>query len=300
MTITADLPLDLAPTVRAACDLSAGESASREKGTVLISLATFASLLGLWFVATRFEWASPLFLPSPAEVAAQFRAVAQDGYAEGTLLTHLGSSLGRIGMALALAIVVGVPLGLAMGLNRWVRGVFSVPIDLYWGLPPLAYLPLLIIWLGIDETSKIVLLTLATLRRSAFPPRRACAPYRSSASTPPFRSAPTVCRYSPAIILPSALPEIFTGLRIADRRGAVDAGGRRADRGEIGPRLHDHVGRELPRHRYCLRRADRHRRACFQPLGRHALAGAAARALEGQALISFEFQVGRNVHVESP
>ena len=166
MTVTADFPLDLAPAVRKRPGSPSAKTPG-EKGTGFIGLATFAALVGFWFAASHFEWASPLFLPSPAEVAAQFRVVAQDGYAEGTLVTHLGSSLWRIGMALALAIVVGVPLGLSMGMNRWVRGVFSVPIDLYWGLPPLAYLPLLIIWLGIDETSKVLLLTLDQLAQAA-------------------------------------------------------------------------------------------------------------------------------------
>ena len=76
----------------------------RHKAPSPISLVTLAVLVALWFAATHFGWASPLFLPSPAEVALQFQAVARDGYAEGTLLTHLGSSLGRIGLALAIAI----------------------------------------------------------------------------------------------------------------------------------------------------------------------------------------------------
>ncbi|WP_292125743.1 ABC transporter permease subunit, partial [Mesorhizobium sp.] len=86
----------------------------------------------------------------------------------GTLLDHTLASLGRIAAALGIGIFVGIPLGLLMGLNRWVKGIFSVPIDLYWGLPPLAYLPLLIIWLGIGETSKIVLLSLSTFAPICF------------------------------------------------------------------------------------------------------------------------------------
>ncbi len=48
-----------------------------------------------------------------------------------------------------------------MGLNRWAKGIFDTPIEFYWPLPPLAYLPLMIIWLGIGETSKVTLLVLA-------------------------------------------------------------------------------------------------------------------------------------------
>ena len=69
MTVTADLPLDLAPVVRRR-PASRIAKPSPEKGTLLIGIATFAALVGLWFAASHFHWASPLFLPSPAEVAA--------------------------------------------------------------------------------------------------------------------------------------------------------------------------------------------------------------------------------------
>ena len=214
MTVTTDLPLDSAPTIRKRPNPRAAKPAG-EKGTLAIGFVTLAVLVGFWFAASHFGWASSLFLPSPAEVAAQFQAVAFDGYAEGTLLTHLLSSLGRIGTALAVAIVVGVPLGLSMGMNRWMRGIFSVPIDLYWGLPPLAYLPLLIIWLGIDETSKVLLLTLATFAPICFSAQagvRSVPVERINAAR--SLGAGRIQLFT-TIILPSALPEILTGVRIA-------------------------------------------------------------------------------------
>lgn len=214
MTATADIPLDLAPVVRR-WPATRPAKPSREKGTFLIGLVTLAALLGLWFATSYFEWASPLFLPSPAEVAAQFRIVAEDGYAGGTLVTHLGSSLWRIGLALAIAITIGVPLGLTMGLNRWVRGIFSVPIDLYWGLPPLAYLPLLIIWLGIDETSKVLLLTLATFAPICFSAQAGVRSVPGERINAARSLGANRLQIFSTIILPSALPEILTGLRIA-------------------------------------------------------------------------------------
>ena len=212
MSLSAELPLELAPTVSSAPSRA---SKSATQGTVLISLVTLAVLVALWFAATHFGWASPLFLPSPAEVALQFQAVARDGYAEGTLLTHLGSSLGRIGLALAIAILVGIPLGLAMGLNRWMRGVLTVPIDLYWGLPPLAYLPLLIIWLGIGESSKVLLLTLATFAPICFSAQAGVRSVPSERINAALSLGGTHRQIFTSIVLPSALPEILTGIRIA-------------------------------------------------------------------------------------
>lgn len=215
MTITADLPLDLAPTIRARPPRRTAKPVPAEKGTMLIGLATLAILVGLWFAASYFRWTSPLFLPSPAEVVTQFRAVATDGYAEGTLLAHLGSSLWRICMALAIATLIGIPVGLLMGLNRWVRGIFSVPIDLYWGLPPLAYLPLMIIWLGIGETSKILLLTLSTFAPVCFSAQAGVRSVPVERINAALSLGANRWQIFTSIILPSALPEILTGFRIA-------------------------------------------------------------------------------------
>jgi len=213
MTITADAPIELAPALRGLPRRRAARPVA--EGTIVISLSTLVALAGLWFAASHFGWASPLFLPSPEEVAVQFQAVAQDGYAEGTLLTHLLSSLWRIGLALAFAIVVAVPLGLSMGLNRWMRGIFSVPIDLYWGLPPLAYLPLLIIWLGIGETSKVLLLTLATFAPICFSAQAGVRSVPAERINAALSLGANRRQIFTSIILPSALPEILTGIRIA-------------------------------------------------------------------------------------
>jgi len=117
--------------------------------TARISLVTIVVLLALWQLASSLRLVASLFLPSPGEVLTQFVAVAQDGYANATLWEYLSASLLRISVAAVIALALAIPIGLAMGLNRWAKGVFDPPIEFYWPLPPLAYLPLMIIWLGI-------------------------------------------------------------------------------------------------------------------------------------------------------
>ena len=186
-----------------------------EKSTVTISAATGAALLLLWWLATQAGLVSKLFLPTPAEVLRLAIDIFQDGYANATLWEHVSASLVRILSAAAVAIALGIPVGIFMGLNRWAKGIFDTPIEFYWPLPPLAYLPLMIIWLGIGEASKIVLLALAMF-----------APVVLSAQAG-VRSLP-IERVNAAlslganrwqlftdIVLPSALPEILTGIRIA-------------------------------------------------------------------------------------
>ena len=183
--------------------------------TIVISLATILALLTLWAGATSLHLVSPLFLPTPYEVVTQFVAVYQDGYANATLAEHLGASLFRMAVAAALALGLAIPIGLAMGLNRWAKGIFDPPIEFYWPLPPLAYLPLMIIWLGIGETSKIALLALAMFAPiclSAQAGVRGVPLERVNAALSLGATRWQLFRY---IILPSALPEILTGLRIA-------------------------------------------------------------------------------------
>ncbi len=184
-------------------------------GTFAISTMTLLGLVALWLMATHFHLASPLFLPSPAEVAVQAVAVANDGYANGTLAEHILASLGRVGVSLAFGIGLGVPLGLLMGINRWAKGILSVPIDIYWGLPPLAYLPLLIIWLGIGEASKILLLSLAAFAPICFAAQAGVRSVPQERINAARSLGADALQVFTTIILPSALPEILTGVRIA-------------------------------------------------------------------------------------
>lgn len=83
------------------------------------------------------------------------------GFMDATLWQHLAASLTRIVIALLAAVLLGVPVGIAMGLSPTMRGILDPIIELYRPVPPLAYLPLMVIWFGIGETSKILLIYLA-------------------------------------------------------------------------------------------------------------------------------------------
>jgi taurine transport system permease protein len=186
-----------------------------EGSTVLISVATGLAILGLWWLLAQTGWVPHLFLPTPAEVIRQAQSIWDEGYANATLWEHVSASLARILTAAAIAVLVGIPVGLLMGLNRWAKGVLDTPIEFYWPLPPLAYLPLMIIWLGIGEASKITLLTLAMFAPivlSAQAGVRALPLERVNAA---LSLGGTLWQLFTEVVLPSALPEILTGIRIA-------------------------------------------------------------------------------------
>jgi taurine transport system permease protein len=180
-----------------------------------IGLYSSIGLIAAWAVVSEMHLVPVLFLPSPITVLQQFVVVATDGFSNATLAQHAGTSLFRVLFAFAIAASVGIPLGLAMGVNRWVRGVFDPPISFYWPIPPLAYLPLIIIWLGIGEAAKIALITLAMLAPivvNAQAGVRSVSEGRIQAALSLGASRRQVFFH---VIARGALPEILTGLRIA-------------------------------------------------------------------------------------
>ena len=131
-------------------------------GRVTLSIGTLAVLLSVWWAVAALQLISPLFLPPPQQVLEKLLTIAgPQGFMDATLWQHLAASLTRILLALLAAVLIGIPVGIAMGISPTVRGILDPVIELYRPVPPLAYLPLMVIWFGIGETSKILLIYLA-------------------------------------------------------------------------------------------------------------------------------------------
>ena len=180
-----------------------------------ISALTVVVLLGLWFGVTQAGWVKPLFLPSPGAVWQQFFEYLSGQANDKPLWQHALASLSRVLLAFVLACATAIPLGIAMGVSPWVRGVFDPPLEFYRPLPPLAYLPLIIIWFGIDETPKVLLIYLgcfAPLALAARSGMRSATQEQIHAAHAMGASRWQVIRH---VLLPAALPEILVGMRIA-------------------------------------------------------------------------------------
>ena len=186
----------------------------RAVNVLFYSAAAAVFWLVLWWVAAACEWVPALFLPSPAAVAARFVSTALAGFADATLFQHAGASLFRVLSALFLALIVGVPIGIGMGLSPVLRGLLDPVIEAYRPIPPLAYLPLVVIWFGIGEGPKILLIFLAIL------PAIALSTASGVRSVPAERvNAARTLGATPFgvlrdVVLPNALPEILVGARI--------------------------------------------------------------------------------------
>ncbi|HDX8437281.1 taurine ABC transporter permease TauC [Aeromonas dhakensis] len=206
MSLTLSRPLDPARRIRLRWPLP------RRLG---ISLLTLGALLVLWWLVARLELISPLFLPPPAQVLQQLVTLAgPQGFMDATLWQHLAASLQRILIALAAATLCGVTVGLAMGLSPTLRGMLDPLIELYRPVPPLAYLPLMVIWFGIGETSKVLLIYLAIFAPVAMATLagvQGARQVRLRAARALGANRWQVLWY---VIVPSALPDMLTGLRI--------------------------------------------------------------------------------------
>ncbi|HBI9886056.1 TPA: taurine ABC transporter permease TauC, partial [Escherichia coli] len=182
---------------------------------VTLSIGTLAVLLTVWWTVATLQLISPLFLPPPQQVLEKLLTIAgPQGFMDATLWQHLAASLTRIMLALFAAVLFGIPVGIAMGLSPTVRGILDPIIELYRPVPPLAYLPLMVIWFGIGETSKILLIYLAIfapVAMSALAGVKSVQQVRIRAAQSLGASRAQVLWF---VILPGALPEILTGLRI--------------------------------------------------------------------------------------
>lgn len=180
-----------------------------------ISVVTIAVLLGGWFVITNAGWIKPLFLPSPQAVFQQFMEYLLGTANDKPLWQHFMASILRVSAAFWLAFVTAVPVGIAMGMSRVARGIFDPPIEFYRPLPPLAYLPLIIIWFGIDELPKVLLIFLSCFAPLALAARSGMKSASQEQINAAYSMGATYQQVIRHVILPSALPEILVGMRIA-------------------------------------------------------------------------------------
>lgn len=187
----------------------------RKHRTAIISWSTILALVVVWFAATQFGLVPGILLPSPARVWQTFINISIHGYNGILLWQHYWITMQRLLIAVVFAIVLGIPLGLLSGYIDTVKAVVDPIIQFVRPIPPLAYYTLLILWLGIGETSKVTLLFLAALP----PIYLACYDSVRKVKEEFLQNAASlgadrkqVFRY---IILPASMPDIFTGVRSA-------------------------------------------------------------------------------------
>ena len=177
-------------------------------GAIVIALLT-------WWAVSYFDLVNPLFVPSPGKVWAAFVTIVQDGYKGRSLLAHIGSSMRRLLVAFGFSFSLAVPLGLASGYFKPVRAILDPFIEFYRPLPPLAYYTLIVIWLGIEDGSKVALLFLAGFAPLYLAMVSGVKRVRRDRINAALSLGSSQWQVFTQIVFPSCLPELFTGLRTA-------------------------------------------------------------------------------------
>ena len=186
----------------------------KKHSSLLLSIGSVLAVLALWFAAAALQLIPELFLPSPASVWQKFLEVSRQGFMQATLGQHLAESIGRVFSALTAAVMIGVPVGLWMGLNKWVRAALDPLVELLRPIPPLAYLPLLVIWFGIGETTKILLIFFSILAPVIISTVHGVLSHQQNRERAALSLGATRWQVLRYVILPAALPQILTGIRI--------------------------------------------------------------------------------------
>lgn len=120
----------------------------------LLALASIAGLLLLWWGVTATGLMGTVLLPSPVDVVRSFVKATLDG----SLARNVGISLLRVVEGFGIALVLAVPIGIVMGSSSIARALIDPLVELLRPIPPIAVIPLVILWFGIDELSKVVVI----------------------------------------------------------------------------------------------------------------------------------------------
>jgi ABC-type nitrate/sulfonate/bicarbonate transport system permease component len=134
-------------------DVLGGIQLSKRRRNML-AVASIVAALVLWWIVTAFGLMDKVLLPPPVEVAGAFWRSLWDG----TLAMHVGISLLRVLEGFLIALLIAVPVGVLMGSSQVARGLVEPIVELLRPIPPIAMIPLAILWFGIDELSKVLII----------------------------------------------------------------------------------------------------------------------------------------------
>lgn len=181
-----------------------------------LGIATVLVLASLWYVGTTLTgFINPVRFPRPDEVGAAFKFISTEGYGNGKLHQHIWHSLQLVAMGFGVAVSVGVPLGLLMGYSRRAEALINPAFLLLRPIPPLAWIPLAIVWLGLGDAAKILVIFVAAFVPSVINSytgvRNIEVPVMEASRMLGIKG----WRLVTEVLVPGSLPMIFTGLRLS-------------------------------------------------------------------------------------
>jgi len=181
----------------------------------VIAAGTVAAVLAAWWLLTATQVIPPTRFASPHEVWAALKQIALTGYADARLHEHILHSAKLVLMGFVVAVAAGVPLGLAMGWSARVEALINPTFLLIRPIPPLAWIPLAIVWLGLGDAAKVLVIWFAAFVPSvinSYAGVRSLERHVIEAARMLGVSRWMMVR---EVLIPGAAPHIFTGLRLS-------------------------------------------------------------------------------------
>jgi len=180
----------------------------------IVSFISILATIFFLFLATNLGWIKPLFLPSPQEIVETVIELVEVGYRQVPLQMHILVSLARALFAFAMAGIIGIPIGLLMGFFPVINAILDPFVQFFRPLPKLALIPLVILWFGIGETSKFVLIFMATLLTVIVSAAAAVKGVPENRMRVAKALGVNQYQFFRYVIFPSVLPDLFTGMRV--------------------------------------------------------------------------------------
>jgi NitT/TauT family transport system permease protein len=181
--------------------------------STLISVLSVAAAILFWTAATHTGFLSRNTIPAPNDLVSEFIVLMRQGYSGSPLWEHVVASLGRTLGGLVLAILVGTPLGLLVGYSRTASAILEPFFSIVRPMPAIAFIPLVILYFGIGEFSKVVLIFFTSMLHMVI---HASAGVRSV----PKELLRVARNYGLKskdlflhVILPASMPHVMTGIR---------------------------------------------------------------------------------------
>jgi len=188
----------------------------RRFATLGCTLLALGVVLLVWQLLTAATgWISPNTFPAPLEVVNALRQIGGEGYANAALYEHVLRSVLLVTMGFVVASTIGVALGLAMGASRTVEALANPVFLLLRPIPPLAWIPLAIVWLGLGDAAKIMVIFFAAFVPSVINSFTGVRQIERPIFEASAMLGVSGVRYWREVLIPGALPSIFTGLRLS-------------------------------------------------------------------------------------
>ncbi|HXJ82933.1 MAG TPA: ABC transporter permease [Candidatus Methylomirabilis sp.] len=181
----------------------------------IVSGVTIVALVGVWLVVTMVFRVSPLILPSPKAMTDELGTLLSVGYAGKPLYLHVGKSLFRSFTGLVAGIALAVPIGLFMGYSRTVNAALVPIFGFFRPIPPIAFIPLMILWFGIGELSKILLIFAASFNYTVLNSAAGMRAVPEQLIRKGQNLGLTRWQLFSGVMLPAAMPHVFTGIKIS-------------------------------------------------------------------------------------